>query len=126
MTRDEYPTDEPAVVTCGLPYAHGNRRVGHLGAFVAGVLAGTEGRLHGERSWWKGAPFTFTDTAGESTTYARPFEGNGYQFEAAHVMRCLREDRRESPVMPLDESRALLDTADALRAEWGVQYPGEE
>jgi predicted dehydrogenase len=89
------------------------------------VLAGTEGRLHGERSWWKGAPFTLTDPDGATTTYARPFEGNGYQFEAAHVMRCLREGRRESPVMPLDESRALLATADALRAEWGVQYPEE-
>ena len=90
------------------------------------VVAGTEGRLHGERSWWKGAPFTLTDPDGaSSTTYARPFEGNGYQFEAAHVMRCLRQDRRESPIMPLDESRALLATADALRAEWGVTYPGE-
>jgi predicted dehydrogenase len=89
------------------------------------VLAGTEGRLRGRRAWWKGAPFELTDGDGATTVYARPFEGNGYQFEAAHVMRCLREGRLESPVMPLDESRALLDTADALRAEWGVQYPGE-
>ncbi len=89
------------------------------------VLAGSDGRLRGERSWWKGAPFTLTDTDGEPTTYARPYEGNGYQFEAAHIMRCLREGRLESPVMPLNESRALLATADALRAEWGVTYPGE-
>jgi len=40
-------------------------------------------------------------------------------------MRCLREGRAESPVMPLDESRALLEVADALRAEWGVEYPQE-
>lgn len=89
------------------------------------VLAGTGGRLHGERSWWKGAPFTFAAPDGETTTYARPFEGNGYQFEAAHVMRCLQKNRLESPVMPLDESRALLNTADALREAWGLQYPGE-
>jgi Predicted dehydrogenases and related proteins len=89
------------------------------------VLAGTEGRLRGERSWWKGAPFILTDADGETTTYARPYEGNGYQFEAAHVMRCLHAGHLESPVMPLDESRALLATADALRAEWGVTYPGE-
>ena len=116
---------------CGaiFQYDDGTQAVWHASVRVdAGrtcVLAGTEGRLHGERSWWKGAPFTFTDPDGTATTYARPFEGNGYQFEAAHVMRCLREDRRESPVMPLDESRALLATADALRAEWGVEYPGE-
>ncbi len=89
------------------------------------VLAGTDGRLRGRRSWWKGAPFELTRPDGETDVWARPYEGNGYQFEAAHVMRCLRADRRESPVMPLDESRAFLDVMDALRAEWGVTYPSE-
>ena len=89
------------------------------------TLAGPEGRLHGARSWWKGAPFTLTRTDDTTETWARPYEGNGYQFEAAHVMQCLREDRTESPVMPLDESRHLLQTTDALRAEWGVTYPQE-
>lgn len=40
-------------------------------------------------------------------------------------MACLREGRTESPVMPLDESHALLQTTDALRTEWGVTYPQE-
>lgn len=90
------------------------------------AIAGSEGRLQGRRAWWKGAPFALTGTDGTTETFARPFEGNGYQFEAAHVMQCLQNGRTESPVMPLDESRALLETADALRAEWGVTYPGEE
>ena len=89
------------------------------------AIAGPDGRLEGRRAWWKGAPFDLTRADGTTETYARPFEGNGYQFEAAHVMRCLRRGRTESPVMPLDESRALLRTADALRAEWGVEYPQE-
>ena len=89
------------------------------------VLAGPEGRLHGTRSWWKGAPFELTRSDGTTRTWARPYEGNGYQFEAAHAMHCLREGRTESPVMPLDESHALLQTMDALRAEWGVTYPQE-
>ncbi|MFB6247878.1 MAG: Gfo/Idh/MocA family protein [Salinibacter sp.] len=89
------------------------------------AVAGPDGRLEGRRAWWKGAPFTLTRADGSTETFARPFEGNGYQFEVAHVQRCLREGQTESPVMPLDESRALLQTADALRAEWGVQYPQE-
>ncbi|MEF8865191.1 MAG: Gfo/Idh/MocA family oxidoreductase [Salinibacter sp.] len=89
------------------------------------VLAGAEGRLHGTRSWWKGAPFELTRHDGTTDSWARPYAGNGYQFEAAHVMTCLREGRTESPVMPLDESHALLRTTDALRAEWGVTYPQE-
>lgn len=90
------------------------------------TLSGTEGRLHGRRSWWKGAPVVHTDPNGTPrATYARPFEGHGYQFEAAHVMECLRKGRAESPVMPLAESRALLRTMDALREAWGVVYPDE-
>jgi len=89
------------------------------------VLAGPDGRLRGERAWWKGAPFTLTRSDGSTETWARPYEGNGYQFEAAHVMDGLREGRTESPVMPLDESYALLRTMDALRDEWGVTYPQE-
>jgi len=89
------------------------------------AIAGPEGRLQGRRAWWKGAPFDLTRADGSTETFARPFEGNGYQFEAAHVMRCLRKGKTESPVMPLEESHALLQTADALRQEWGVTYPGE-
>jgi len=32
----EFPTDDPAVVTCGLPYANGDLHVGHLRTYVAG------------------------------------------------------------------------------------------
>lgn len=90
------------------------------------MLAGSVGRLRGTRAWWKGAPFELTRTNGSTETWARPFEGSGYQFEAAHVMHCLREGWTESPVMPLDESQSLLRTTDALREEWGVTYPADE
>ncbi len=89
------------------------------------VLAGPDGRLRGSRAWWKGAPFTLTRSDGSTETWARPYEGNGYQFEAEHVMNCLREGRTESPVMPLDESHSLLETTDTLRDEWGMTYPQE-
>jgi methionyl-tRNA synthetase len=36
MSHDEFPTDRPAVVTCGLPYANGDLHVGHLRTYVAG------------------------------------------------------------------------------------------
>ncbi len=38
MSHDQLPTDQPAVVTCGLPYANGNLHVGHLRTYVAGDL----------------------------------------------------------------------------------------
>ena len=40
-------------------------------------------------------------------------------------MRCLRAGLLESPIMPLDETKAILETADTLRRSWGLAYPGE-
>jgi len=36
MSHDEFPTDDPAVVTCGLPYANGDLHIGHLRTYVGG------------------------------------------------------------------------------------------
>ena len=38
MSHDQLPTERPAVVTCGLPYANGNLHVGHLRTYVDGDL----------------------------------------------------------------------------------------
>ena len=34
MTHDEFPTETPAVVTCGLPYANGDLHIGHLRGYI--------------------------------------------------------------------------------------------
>jgi len=52
--------------------------------------------------------------------------GTGYQFEAAEVMRCLLAGERESPLMPLDETLAILNATDTLRASWKLTYPCDE
>ena len=33
--REDFPTDRPAVVTCGLPYANGDLHIGHLRGYVS-------------------------------------------------------------------------------------------
>ena len=38
MSHEPLPTDRPAVVTCGLPYANGSLHVGHLRTYVDGDL----------------------------------------------------------------------------------------
>ena len=50
MSHDEFPTDTPAVVTCGLPYANGDLHIGHLRTYVGGdVFARALDRL-GQRT----------------------------------------------------------------------------
>ncbi|MFB6173077.1 MAG: methionine--tRNA ligase, partial [Halobacteriales archaeon] len=36
MSHPEFPTEDPAVVTCGLPYATGDLHIGHLRTYVSG------------------------------------------------------------------------------------------
>jgi methionyl-tRNA synthetase len=36
MSHEEFPTEQPAVVTCGLPYANGDLHIGHLRTYVGG------------------------------------------------------------------------------------------
>lgn len=56
-------------------------------------------------------------------TFNIPFEGHGYQFEAAHVTNCVKASQLESPVMTHQFSIDLISLLDAVRAEIGLVYP---
>jgi hypothetical protein len=56
---------------------------------------------------------------------AKPWRGNRYVAQVEEVHRCLRAGLAESPVMPLDETVALVGWMDAMRAQFGLRYPGE-
>lgn len=49
------------------------------------------------------------------------YKGNGYNYEAAEVMKCLRNGECESKIMPLDETLNILETLDTIRNQWGNQ-----
>lgn len=89
------------------------------------LLLGTKGKIRVHSSWWKAAPITLSVDGQPDELIDVPSVGNGYNYEAAEVGRCLREGRTESEVMPLDETLAIVKTLDELRAQWGLRYPGE-
>jgi predicted dehydrogenase len=53
------------------------------------------------------------------------YPGNGYQFEAEHVHTCLQKNMRQSDMMPLSESLAIMQTMDRIRKQWKLKYPNE-
>jgi len=55
-----------------------------------------------------------------------PCAGNGYQYEAQEAMDCLRSGATESAIMPLDQTLQVMETLDAIRAQWSLRYPQEE
>jgi predicted dehydrogenase len=55
-----------------------------------------------------------------------PYQGNGYQYEAVEAMRCYQAGEYESKIMPLAETLSILETVDAIRTQWQLQYSTEK
>lgn len=89
------------------------------------VLMGTEGSIRLHRRFHNASRLTLSRPGRPDEEIERPIESTGLQYQAAEVMRCLREGRKESDRMPLDETLSIMRTLDALRAQWGLVYPGE-
>ncbi|TDQ41178.1 Gfo/Idh/MocA family protein [Aureibacillus halotolerans] len=47
---------------------------------------------------------------------------NGYIYEAEAAMKYLREGKKESVIIPQEETIAIMGTLDALRKQWGLEY----
>lgn len=93
---------------------------------VEALLLGTSGQIRLHPWWIKPDKLTLSTDGQDDRTIEMPFEGNGYQFEALEVMRCLRAGELESHLMPLDETVSILETMDAIRCQWGLRFPSEQ
>lgn len=108
---------------------------GRLSAITAGTrtaspheatILGTEGYARVHSPWWQPDAMTISRPRHKDEVVREPAEKNGFRYEAAEVMRCLGAGERESPIMPLDETVAVMETMDEIRAAWGLRYPGEK
>ncbi|HET6652466.1 MAG TPA: Gfo/Idh/MocA family oxidoreductase [Nocardioides sp.] len=115
-------------VAMSLGYASG--AVASLTASMTGATPRT-GSIATERGRFDLAdsfhhPVRATWTSDEVTeTVEAPLLGNGLAHEAKEVMRCLRAGETESPLVPLDESVAIMRQMDRIRREIGVTYAAD-
>ena len=86
---------------------------------------GTRGRIRIHALMIRPSKLTLSLDGQKDDLIEMPLEGNGYNYEAAEVMRCLRQGKLESDTMPLDETLAIMKTMDHIRAQWGLRYPME-
>jgi predicted dehydrogenase len=93
-----------AVLTTTLEAAGSNRA----------AVVGTDGRAEIPPYWVGPSSLVVTPRTGEPWLFDPPHPGNGLRHQAAEVGRCLREGLGESPVMPLDETVAIMRTMDAV------------
>ena len=87
-------------------------------------IYGTAGRIE-LPDFWHGTKAILQRDGQPMQTLDLPFVGNGYTHEAMEVGRCLRAGLRESPIVPLDESLAIMRVMDECRRQVGLVYPLE-
>ncbi|MFC1760528.1 Gfo/Idh/MocA family protein [Planctomycetota bacterium] len=88
-------------------------------------LYGTEGQIAINGDFFHPDHVILEMRGKKPRTYPYPHPGNGMQFEADHVATCLCKGQRESDILPLDESLAIMKTLDKIRRQWKFMYPGE-
>jgi predicted dehydrogenase len=51
--------------------------------------------------------------------------GNGYEYEAQHVTDCLRNNLKESAVLPHSKTLLMMEILDQIRTKTGIRYPAD-
>jgi predicted dehydrogenase len=88
-------------------------------------ICGTKARLKLNRWWFCPARLELTKDEGDTVTIDPHTIGNGYNYEAEEVMRCLRSGAKESDFLPLTFSLQLIRLMDRIRKEIGLVYSAD-
>jgi predicted dehydrogenase len=90
-------------------------------------ISGTEGMIRLHSRWWNGETLTLNRFGEDEETFELSMgEYNGFEYEIMEANECLREGKKESAIMPVDETIAVMETLDRIRDQWGLVYPFEE
>jgi predicted dehydrogenase len=88
-------------------------------------IQGTAGSIH-VPSFWRARAATLSRDGKPPETVEPPFVGNGYNYQAVEVARCLEQGLIESPLMTHAESLAIQRAMDEARRQFGLVYPFEK
>jgi predicted dehydrogenase len=83
-----------------------------------------KGYLRLNKRWFAPTQISIWETGWneEQTIMVDKPMGNGYHFEAAHVMECLDKGKIESDMMPLQTSLDLMEVLDMVRKDAGIVF----
>jgi predicted dehydrogenase len=81
------------------------------------AIVGTDARIEVDGDFYAPSSFTLIPRNGETSRFDQPHRGRGLCYEADEVARCLGSGLVESPLMPLDESIAIMETMDDVLAQ---------
>ncbi|WP_370675037.1 Gfo/Idh/MocA family protein [Pleomorphomonas sp. PLEO] len=90
-------------------------------------INGTEGHVEIDGVWYTPTSFRIYDSQKNLLEEFKPAEmkGRGMHFQAVELERLVAAGERTSPILPLEQSVAIMETLDAIRKQIGVIYPSE-
>jgi predicted dehydrogenase len=119
-------------VTTAMQWRYADGRVAQLYCSAAGdspfaaLINGTDGWIRVEPRIHRPERLVVHDRDGEEVIEGEPAPGSGYGYEVLEVQRCLRAGELESPLVPLDETVAILEVLDETRRQLGVRYAADD
>ncbi|HEU5030438.1 MAG TPA: Gfo/Idh/MocA family oxidoreductase [Spirillospora sp.] len=121
-TASPAPTGVDANTGILLGYTSGAVALLHCGLLGdsphTATVIGTRGRVDIASPFYRPASMTVVRTGGDPEVLTADIDGHGYTYQAQEVARCLRAGLTESPLMPLDETVAILRTIDEITAQF--------
>jgi predicted dehydrogenase len=89
-----------------------------------GSIATDRGRIDLPDAFHQPTSATWT-AGGETEEIREDVLGTGLANEAQEVIRCLRNGETESPLVPLDDTVALMRLMDTIRERIGLVYDAD-
>ncbi|WDF79228.1 Gfo/Idh/MocA family oxidoreductase [Mucilaginibacter sp. KACC 22773] len=90
------------------------------------LIAGPLGHVTIHKNWWNPARATIDYLDGRSVEINEPFTAGGLNYELEHFCSLIRSGLTESPIIPHQVSRQMIDMIDRARAQVGLKYPCEK
>jgi predicted dehydrogenase len=90
-------------------------------------IVGTDARIDIDRVWYNATSFRVIAPDGVVLEdYVSDIQGRGMQYQALAAERFIAAGLTDSDVLPIDETVAIMETLDEVRALVGVRYPQED
>jgi predicted dehydrogenase len=86
-------------------------------------IHGEKGKIFLEHRWFCPGSIKITSEEGKEKIISFDFKGNGYNYEADEVVKCIQAGKTQSDKMSWDASLELIDMLDAIRKKCGIIYP---
>ena len=114
---------------CAMLFTYANGAMAQLHSSIRfktkteAFIYGSEGVIHLHSRWHETKQLSILVEGERPRDMHFDYPERGYRFEIEEVMRCVREGKRESTILPLSFSRDLMALMDEIRSQINLVYP---